>query len=129
MGARIADARRSHHLTQESLAEMLDVSIKHISAVERGKSSLSLEKLNELCGILDVTLDYLVTGSSLILTSSALPKSILEILQSQDPEEIELFMEYVRLYQRLREHLSGKPQSDRESPADPSSGTDRIPTD
>ena len=45
IGGRIQELRRLHHLTQEDLAEKLDVSVKHISSVERGTSSLSLEKL------------------------------------------------------------------------------------
>lgn len=45
MGARIAALRKENAITQEKLAEILDISVKHCSEVERGVSSLSLEKL------------------------------------------------------------------------------------
>lgn len=41
----------------------MDISIKHCNAVERGLSSLSLEKLIDLIYMFVVTLDYLVKGS------------------------------------------------------------------
>ena len=43
IGQRIVQIRRSNNLTQYQLAEMLDISVKHCSAIERGKSSLSLK--------------------------------------------------------------------------------------
>ena len=102
MGARIATSRKKNNLTQESLAELLDVSVKHISAVERGKSSLSLEKLISICDILDVSLDYLVTGNTFNLSETPLPKSAVEVFSSRDSSEIDLFLEYIRLYEKIR---------------------------
>ena len=102
MGNRIADARKRKKLTQEVLAEKLDLSVKHISAVERGKSSLSLPKLVELCEILDVSLDYLVTGTNFIQTDKPLPKSMLNVFLSEDSSEIDLFLEYISLFEKLR---------------------------
>ena len=103
IGNRIAELRRAMHLTQDQLSEMIEVSVKHISAVERGKSSLSLEKLIKACEALDVSLDYLVIGTNYNDTDTPIPKYALEVFQSSDPAEIELLMEYLRLYKKLRE--------------------------
>ena len=63
IGSRISQLRRKQGLTQEKFAEEIDISIKHISAVERGTSSLSLEKLIEAGKHLDCTMDYLILGN------------------------------------------------------------------
>lgn len=62
MGLRIKQERKKHKLTQEQIAEMLDISIKHFSEVERGLTGLSIENLIKLSNILCVSIDYLVKG-------------------------------------------------------------------
>ena len=52
IGSRISGLRRLNGMTQEQLAEKLDITVKHVSSVERGQSSLSLEKLVDLSEIL-----------------------------------------------------------------------------
>ena len=107
IGSRIAKLRKEHDMTQEQLAERLDISIKHCSAVERGISSLSLEKLVDVSMLFDVTLDFLVKDNSLNTASieyslTRLPHSITSILTSQDEDEIELLLEYLKLYTKIR---------------------------
>ena len=50
------------NMTQEMLAEKLDISVKHLSEVERGISGLSLENLAKISIILEKSIDYLVKG-------------------------------------------------------------------
>lgn len=107
IGARIAKLRKEHNMTQEQLAEKLDISIKHCSSVERGLSSLSLEKLIDVSKLFDVSLDFLVKGNSksdfsLEQIWSTLPQSITFLLTSNDETEINLFLEYLHLYAKLR---------------------------
>jgi transcriptional regulator with XRE-family HTH domain len=101
IGNRISELRKKRGLTQESLAEELNVTVKHISSVERGLSALSLEKLIDISQIFDCTLDYLVIGKEANVENE-LPKSILEILSSDDGVEKTLLMEYISLYSKLR---------------------------
>lgn len=107
IGSRIAKLRKEHNMTQEQLAERLDISIKHCSAVERGLSSLSLEKLVDVSFLFDVSLDYLVKGiskdnTSILSVWTNFPQSITSILTSNDVAEINLLMEYIRLYSKIR---------------------------
>lgn len=109
IGSRIAKLRKEHNMTQEQLAEKLDISIKHCSSVERGLSCLSLEKLIEVSVLFDVSLDYLVKGNafdqySIDFVVSNLPPSILSILSSEDEKERQLFTEYLQLYTKIREN-------------------------
>lgn len=108
IGSRIAKLRKEHNLTQEQLAERLDISIKHCSAVERGLSSLSLEKLVDVSILFDVSLDYLVKGNSesdisILSIWASLPQSITSVLTSNDETEINLLKEYLRLYAKIRD--------------------------
>ena len=64
IGSRLKQARLNKKLTQESLAELLDVSVAFLSRVERGNSHINLKRLNQLCGLLDVTEGYVLNGSS-----------------------------------------------------------------
>ena len=51
IGKRIAEIRRSNHVTQEALANELGVSPKHISHVECGTSSNSLITKSQLASL------------------------------------------------------------------------------
>ena len=64
VGERIKKARLDKKLTQEKIAEQLDVSVAFLSRVERGSSHINLKRLNQLCSILDVTEGYILSGSS-----------------------------------------------------------------
>lgn len=64
MGLRIKELRKSLKYTQEQMSEMLDISVKHFSEVERGLTGLSIENLIKLSNILNVTIDYLVKGEA-----------------------------------------------------------------
>lgn len=64
MGLRIKEKRKSLKLTQEEIAEMLDISVKHFSEVERGLTGLSIENLIKLSNILGVSIDYIVKGNA-----------------------------------------------------------------
>ena len=111
IGNKIAALRKSKGMTQEKLAEKLDISIKHCSSVERGLSCLSLEKLIEVSKIFDVSLDFLIKEDYVVQDvhtqiCTELPQSIIEILQSQDEKEISLLQEYLRFYNKIREHTN-----------------------
>lgn len=61
-GERIAKARKEMKYTQKELAEMLSVSTKTISAIERGKNGISVETLIDLYKYLEVSTDYILFG-------------------------------------------------------------------
>ena len=62
-GKRLRELRRSRHLTQEQLGELVGVSYQHVGMLERGKRSPSMEMLISLCYVLDCTCDSLLTDS------------------------------------------------------------------
>ena len=64
IGERLKRARLAKNMTQENLAEQLDVSVAFLSRVERGNSHINLKRLSEICDILGVTEGYILNGSS-----------------------------------------------------------------
>lgn len=58
----IRQARIEKRISQEKLAEMLDVSTTHVRHIESGHRKPSIEKLVSLCQILDISFDQVVKG-------------------------------------------------------------------
>ena len=66
VGQRVRDLRNSHGMTAEELSEKLDYSHSHVSKVESGQRCYSMDFLICLAQYFDVSLDYLVFGTSTI---------------------------------------------------------------
>ena len=64
IGQFISECRKSKHLTQEQLAEMLDVSNKSVSKWENGLCMPDTSLFEPLCQILGITLNELFVGES-----------------------------------------------------------------
>lgn len=65
IGKFIADRRRSQDLTQKQLAEQLNVSDKAASKWETGRSMPDNSILLELCQVLDINVNELLSGEKL----------------------------------------------------------------
>ena len=62
IGKRIRLLRKQQHLSQLTLAEMVDKSPTYISLVENGQKGPSLEMLIDVANALKVTMDVLLAG-------------------------------------------------------------------
>lgn len=62
IGGRINVLRRERGLTQEVLAERMEVSVQMISNLELGKKAIRPENLVKLCDVLNVSADYVLRG-------------------------------------------------------------------
>lgn len=63
LGKRIREERLKLNLTQEKLAEEVNLSTAYIGQIERGERSLTLENLAAVANRLGVTIDYLLSDS------------------------------------------------------------------
>lgn len=63
LGERIREERLKRHLTQEKLAEAVDISTTYMGQIERGEKSLTLDTLVKITNNFDVTADYLMRDS------------------------------------------------------------------
>ena len=60
IGQRIRNTRKSRMLSQEQLAEKINISVTHMSHIETGNTKLSLPVLVDIASVLDVSIDALV---------------------------------------------------------------------
>lgn len=101
MGKRLKELRKSKHLTQDNIADMLNISQKTISSAERGLYRLSLEYLLEYCSIFNCSLDYIVSGKTHDSAISKLPTEIYNILCNGSETEVNRLNKYLQIYTEL----------------------------
>ena len=96
MGERIARRRKELKMTQEELAEKLEVSIPMISNLEQGKKAIRPENLANLCAVLDLSADYILTGKP--VGKNDYPKFFIatEEFSDEDLHIIESLIEYIK---------------------------------
>ena len=89
IGSRIKQARLAKNMNQEDLADKNDISVAFLSRVERGNSHINLKRLNQLCGLLDVSEGYLLNGAS-SSSENYLDKEFTDLIKSVSPEKQKL---------------------------------------
>lgn len=95
IGSRIKQARLAKNMTQEDLAEQIDISVAFLSRVERGNSRINLKRLNQICGLLDVSEGYLLNGAS-SSSENYLDKEFTDLIKSVSPEKQRLIYNVAR---------------------------------
>lgn len=65
LGQKLKAARKKKGLTQQQLADISHVSLKHIQNCERGEKNPSFEILRALVQVLDISLDSLIAPNTL----------------------------------------------------------------
>lgn len=63
LGDRIKEVRKTQNLTQEQLAERLDISVEFVGQIERGLKLPSMQVFIRLIETLNVSADYLLRDS------------------------------------------------------------------
>lgn len=99
MGKRMKIRRKELNLTQEKMSEMLDISTKHYSGVERGVAGLSIENLIMVSDILGLNLDYLVKGDA--VPDTTVPESLKELYLNFPEEKRQDMIELLTIVNRL----------------------------
>lgn len=79
MGNRLQKCRKNANLTQENMAEILNISNKHYNEVERGVTGLSINRLIFLSNFLSVSLDHLLKDEN---NTETLPFALVNLYNS-----------------------------------------------
>ena len=104
LGKQIKMVRTSKRMTQEELAEMIDVSPTFISLVETGAKALSLSKAIELADVLKVSMDVLFQDNRLQQEESDIAEAAF-LLQGCNSYEKEVIVDTIfALKTAMREH-------------------------
>lgn len=93
IGIRIVERRKELKLTQEQVAERMNVSIQMISNIERGNKAIKIDNLLKLCNILKTSTDYILTGKRTDNDFDTLTDKISRLTDS-DYKMIEMLVDY-----------------------------------
>lgn len=93
IGKRIQNRRKLLGLTQEQLADEMNVSVQMVSNLERGNKAIRIDNLLRLCQLLNVSTDYILTGKENDSDISALAQQI-AALPEKEKDMIRVLVEY-----------------------------------
>ena len=101
IGSRIKQARLAKNMTQEDLADKIDISVAFLSRVERGNAHLNLRRLTQIAEVLKVSPGYLLTGSN-TTSKDYLKEDFKNILDKCSPEQQKLIYEISELVSKTK---------------------------
>ena len=96
IGRRIKNLRLKNNMTQEMLADEIDISVAFISRVERGTVQVNLKRLTQIAEILKVSPGYLLVGSN-TKSKDYLKEDFCELLEKCTPEQQKLIYQISEL--------------------------------
>jgi len=83
MGQRIAARRKSLKLTQEEMAEKIGVSTQMISNLALGKKAIRPENLAKVCEVLELSADFVLTGTDTRTAVDAVAEKLVHLTQEE----------------------------------------------
>jgi transcriptional regulator with XRE-family HTH domain len=97
LGKRIREERHKLNLTQEKIAESIDISDSYIGQIERGERSLTLDTLVRLANKLGVTIDYLLQDSMEHVTNDQSINQLTQILHNRSPKQKQMALDVIKM--------------------------------
>lgn len=97
IGNRIKNRRKELSITQEQIAEYLDVNPSHISNIESGRSHPSLTSLINIANLLQCSIDLFVCGEYTYASNRSLEDDIYHALQKCSPETKEKIFKIINI--------------------------------
>ena len=95
IGKRIREERISQNLSQQTLAEISNISPTNISHIERGATKLSLPTLVSIANALAVSADFLLCDS-LVEADKIYIDEINELLLDCNPNELKIIIDIMK---------------------------------
>lgn len=122
LGRGIARLRKERGLTQEKLAERIDVSTQFLAAVERAKKTPSFDTLEVLCTVLGVSPSTLfAAGEEAVARSdvanSDLRRAIAAVPKKHEPDLLEIVRAVSRITTPSSRNASKKVAAGRRGPS------------
>jgi len=95
IGQRIRKIRKAHGLSQEELAERVNISTTHMSHIETGNTKLSLPVFVDIAAALEVRTDDLLESPIVSTTSGSLDE-IAAVLEQCSIQEAKVIVDVVK---------------------------------
>ncbi len=92
IGKRIRQYRKLKNLSQEQLAEKIEISVPHMSHIETGSTKLSLQVLVDISIALDVNTDDLIFGEK----PQTMINQIIKILSDCNENQIAFITDIIK---------------------------------
>lgn len=96
IGQRLKIARKKAKITQQEVAEKLNLSVAYVSRVERGNSHINLKRLTEFCSLLNISEGEILNGVS-NLNNNYLSAEFNDILNKCSPDKQKLIYKVSKL--------------------------------
>ena len=96
IGNRIKKARKSNGITQDVLAEKLNVSVGYVSQVERGITKISLDLLGAISSILECDIAEFITESA-TNSNEYMESELLSEIRKLDGKKKKYILEIIKL--------------------------------
>lgn len=104
IGQQVRKSRKARGLSQEQLAEMVNISTTHMSHIETGNTKLSLTVLVDIANALDVRTDDLLERS--LYTTGNAVEEIAAVLECCSVQEAKTVVDIVKaVKQAIHVHL------------------------
>ena len=94
LGKRIRKAREKKGMSQEDLGGEFDISGAYISRIELGKTRINLERLAQVCTVLDTDIGYILTGT-VYESKNYQRDEIMRLLEGCKPDTIQLIKKII----------------------------------
>jgi len=95
IGQRIRKSRKAQGLSQEQLAEMVGISLPHMSHIETANTKLSLPVFADIAAVLGVSADELLSDEPEVRRKEA-ESDILNVLNACDPQQAKAIAKIIR---------------------------------
>lgn len=103
LGSRIKDFRINKKLTQKELAEKVNITDRHISNIEAGRSKASIETVVAIVNVLGISLDNILLDSLDNVTINKVSdskiiynKEIKELVEDLSRDELKIIIEMIK---------------------------------
>lgn len=100
VGNRIKGIRKVKGITQEQLAKRMGISVTYLSRIERGSSKINLNRISEICELLNVPMNYILVGTA-EKSKDYLVKEFNEVLQKCTPDRQRYILEIAKLVSNI----------------------------
>jgi len=94
IGQKIRKYRKLNGLSQENLAEMVNISVTHMSHIETGNTKLSLPVFVDIANALNVATDDLLNNEK--IKRDVAVSEIAEILNNSSSEQIRIISDIIK---------------------------------
>ena len=105
IGQRVRKFRTSQHLSQEQLAEPVNISTTHMSHIETGNTKLSLQVFCDLASALHVSSDDLLFDGR-PSGKAVCTQEIANLLSRCSPSQAQVLKDLLTNYERVADHCS-----------------------